>query len=83
MIKTLGYLRESISNYSDEQEDAKSILRKLTDKNFENEQSFVRHLSEEEVEFLNKVLPDEINYAMEEQDYKRVHELNEVYELLY
>ncbi|MBD8070201.1 hypothetical protein [Bacillus sp. PS06] len=50
---------------------------------YENETSFIRDLTEDEVSFLNKILPDEISYAMDERDYKRVDELNEVYELLY
>ncbi|MDF0726277.1 sigma-G-dependent sporulation-specific acid-soluble spore protein CsgA [Cytobacillus sp. S13-E01] len=83
MEQTLAYLRESISNYSDEQKVPKRIYEKLMQKPFESEGAFVRVLDEEEIEFLNKVLPDEINYAMEEQDFKRVKELNEVYELLF
>ena len=83
MEQTLAYLRESLSNYSDEQKVSKRIYEKLLQKPYESEGAFVRVLDEEEIEFLNKVLPDEINYAMEEQDFKRVQELNEVYELLF
>lgn len=42
----------------------------------------MQQIDEEEIEFLNKVLPEEINYAMDEKDFTRVHQLNEVYELL-
>ena len=83
MEQTLGYLRESLSNYTEEQQLANQIFKKLLSSEYDSEESFVRTLEGEEIEFLNKVLPDEINYAMEEQDFKRVHELNEVYELLY
>jgi len=82
MDQTLGFLRETVSNYTDEQQLAISIYKKIESKEFSNEENFVRSLTEEEVSFLNNILPDEINYAMEEQDYKRVHELNDVYELL-
>jgi hypothetical protein len=83
MVEALGYLRESISNYTDEQKHAISIQKKLNENKYENENLFIRDLSEDEISFLNKVLPDEISYAMDEKDYKRVNELNEVYELLY
>ncbi|WP_078546156.1 sigma-G-dependent sporulation-specific acid-soluble spore protein CsgA [Litchfieldia alkalitelluris] len=83
MIKTLGYLRESVSNYTDEQTFAQSIQKKILKNDYGSEIVFVRDLSEDEVSFLNKILPDEIKYAMEEKDYKRVQELNDVYELLY
>ncbi|SDP54093.1 hypothetical protein SAMN05216565_103564 [Litchfieldia salsa] len=83
MIEALGYLRESISNYSDEQKDALSIQNKINENRYESETMFIRDLTEDEISFLNNILPDEINYAMNEKDYKRVNELNEVYELLY
>lgn len=82
MDKTLGYLIEAISNYDEEQKASKTILTKIMKHQYHSEEEFVRDLNDEEVEFLNHVLPDEINYAMEERDFKRVQELNEVYELL-
>jgi hypothetical protein len=39
-------------------------------------------LDEDEIQFLNNVLPDEIKYAFNEQDFIRGNQLNEVYELL-
>ncbi|WP_010284090.1 sigma-G-dependent sporulation-specific acid-soluble spore protein CsgA [Bacillus timonensis] len=82
MDKTLGYLIESISNYGDENKISRAILTKMINNQYISEEAFVRDLDEEEIEFLNKVLPDEINYAMDEKDFKRVNQLNEVYELL-
>lgn len=82
MDKTLGYLIESISNYGDENKISRAILTKMINNQYTSEEAFVRDLDDEEIEFLNKVLPDEINYAMDERDFKRVHQLNEVYELL-
>ena len=83
MDKTLGYLREILSNYSDGHNEGKQIYRKLSEGNFTAEGDFVRELNQKEINFLNKILPNEINYAKEEQDEKRAHELNEVFELLY
>ena len=83
MDKTLGYLREILSNYSDGHNEGKQIYRKLSEGNFTSEGDFVRQLNQKEVNFLNKILPNEINYAKEEQDEKRAHELNEVFELLF
>jgi hypothetical protein len=83
MDKTLGYLRETLSNYTGEHDSqGRHLYRKLTEGQFHTEEMFVRHLSSEDIEFLNKILPDEINYANEEKDHKRAKELNEVYELL-
>ncbi|MEH7224329.1 sporulation protein [Bacillus sp. JJ1566] len=82
MDKTLGYLIESISNYGDENKISRAILTKMINNQYRTEEALVRDLDEEEIEFLNKILPDEINYAMDEKDFKRVNQLNEVYELL-
>ncbi|WP_099362764.1 sporulation protein [Fredinandcohnia onubensis] len=82
MDKTLGYLIESISNYGDENKTSRAILTKIINNQYASEEALVRDLDEEEIEFLNKVLPEEINYAMDEKDFTRVHQLNEVYELL-
>ncbi len=82
MDKTLGYLIESISNYGDENKISRVILTKIMNNQYMTEGALVRDLDEEEIEFLNKILPEEINYAMDERDFKRVQQLNEVYELL-
>ncbi|WHZ01235.1 sigma-G-dependent sporulation-specific acid-soluble spore protein CsgA [Neobacillus sp. YX16] len=83
MDKTLGYLREILSNYSDQHSEGKQLYRKLSEGKFSSEGDFVRQLSQKEIAFLNEMLPQEINYAKEEQDKKRAHELNEVFELLF
>jgi hypothetical protein len=83
MDQTLGYLREILSNYSDEHSEGRHLYRKLSDGQFTSEGSFVRELNSKEINFLNKILPNEIKYAKEELDEKRAHELNEVYELLF
>jgi hypothetical protein len=83
MDKTLGYLRETLANYTEQYSIGQQIYNKLTKHDFSSEGSFVRHLNEEEIDFLNRILPDEINYAKEEQDELRARQLNEVYELLF
>ncbi len=83
MEKTLGYLRETLSNYTDKHSEGKHLYRKLVEGRYVSEESFVWDLTQKEVHFLNKILPDEINYAKEEQDEKRADQLNEVYELLF
>jgi hypothetical protein len=83
MDTTLGYLREILSNYSDDHSEGRQIYRKLSEEQFSSEGDFVRQLNQKEINFLNKILPNEINYAKEELDEKRAHELNEVFELLF
>lgn len=83
MDNTLGYLRETLSNYTDDHSDGKNIYRKLSEGKYTSEGDFVRQLNQKEINFLNNMLPKEINYAKEEQDEKRAHELNEVFELLF
>lgn len=83
MDKTLGYLRETLANYNDEHTIGSHLYRKLSEGHFSSEESFVRQLNQTEINFLNKILPNEINYAKEEQDEKRAYELNEVFELLF
>jgi hypothetical protein len=83
MDKTLNYLREIVSNYTEEHSTGKQIYQKLMKGTYTSEGSFVRDLNQKEISFLNKILPKEINYAKEEQDEKRAFELNEVFELLY
>jgi hypothetical protein len=78
---TLGYLREAISNY-DSSSVAKRISLKLEKGQFKTERDLVLTLDEDEIQFLNNVLPDEIKYAFNEQDFIRGNQLNEVYELL-
>ncbi|MFD2444423.1 sigma-G-dependent sporulation-specific acid-soluble spore protein CsgA [Bacillus sp. CGMCC 1.16607] len=82
MDQTLGYLRETLSNYTEEHAICQRMYEKIKQNHYTSEGAFVRDLSATEIDFLNKILPDEIHYAKQEQDQKRAHELNEVYELL-
>jgi predicted transcriptional regulator len=83
MDQTLGYLRETLSNYTEQYTIGQRIYEKVKQEKYQSEGAFVRDLSAEEIDFLNKILPDEIQYAKDELDQKRAHELNEVFELLF
>ena len=80
---TLGYLKEILSNYTDDHSEGRFIYKKLVEGAYTSEKSFVRDLTQKESKFLNNILPKEINHAKEVQDEKRAFELNEVYELLF
>jgi phosphoribosyl-ATP pyrophosphohydrolase len=83
MEKTQAYLREIISNYTETYPLTKKIYQRLEQGDYPSEGDFVRDLTTEEIEFLNKILPEAIEYAKNELDEKRAQQLNEVYELLY
>lgn len=83
MNQPLGYLKEILSNYTDRSDTGKEIYSIIKEFDFITEESFVRKLSAEQIDFLNKILPDEINLARESQDNERYSQLNEVYERLY
>ncbi|MBO0962063.1 sigma-G-dependent sporulation-specific acid-soluble spore protein CsgA [Neobacillus sp. MM2021_6] len=83
MDQTLRYLRETLSNYTEDYAEGRHLYMKLSEGAYASEASFVRDLGQKEIYFLNRMLPKEINYAKEEQDEKRAHELNEVFELLF
>jgi hypothetical protein len=44
---------------------------------------FVRELTQKENQYRNRVLAKVIKYSNQEQNYERVRQLNEVYELLF
>ncbi|RSD26150.1 sigma-G-dependent sporulation-specific acid-soluble spore protein CsgA [Mesobacillus subterraneus] len=83
MEKTQAYLREIVSNYTETYPLSKKIYKRLEEGNYPSEGAFVKHLTMEEIEFLNKILPEAIEYAKNELDEERAHQLNEVYELLF
>ncbi|RXI95525.1 sporulation protein [Anaerobacillus alkaliphilus] len=83
MDATLGYLRESLSNYTEKYPSCQRIYTKLKEGHYQNEGEFVNDLNEAEMAVLDLVLKNEISYAKKEQDQKRAHELSEVYELLF
>ena len=83
MEKTQAYLREILSDYTESYPLSKKIYQRIEEGNYPSEGEFVRDLTAEEIEFLNKILPEAIEYAKNELDSKRAQQLNEVYELLY
>ncbi len=82
MDTTLAYLKEIVSNYTDDHPMSKQIYKKILTSQNHDELSFVRNLDEDEAHFLNQILPQEIQHALEEQDFTRMTELNHVYELI-
>lgn len=83
MDKTLGYLREIVSYYTEQSSLCKKIYEKIEKNLDSSEEDFVRKLSQKEINYLNEILPQEIRYAKDEKDNERVRQLNEVYELLF
>jgi len=83
MEQTIAYLREILANYTEKDPISKEIYRKLEAGNYASEGDLVRDLSYKESEYLNGILPWEIQYAHNEQDDQRAYQLNEVYELLF
>lgn len=83
MNKPLAYLREILSNYTDRSDTAEFLFKRIEQGHYSNEESFVRSLSDEENNFLNSILPEEIKHANNEQDETRAHQLNEVFEQLF
>lgn len=79
---TLNYLRESLSNYVDN-DMCQHLVQRIESDQYASEEQFVRSLSEEEMAYLNDVLETELNYAKNVDNDVRVKELNEVYELLF
>ncbi|WP_407668341.1 sporulation protein [Oceanobacillus damuensis] len=79
---TLEYLRESLSNYI-ENDMCQQILAKMEANKYANEEKFVSDLDGEEMNYLDMVLENELDYAKNVQNDIRVQELNEVYEQLF
>ncbi|WP_102345818.1 sporulation protein [Bacillus sp. Marseille-P3661] len=82
MEKTLAYLREILSNHLSESETCHIIYEKISNKDYKDENAFIDDLDENEMMYLNNVLPDEIQYAQNEQDDQRTYELTNIYDRL-
>ncbi|KKK37811.1 sporulation protein [Mesobacillus campisalis] len=83
MEQTIAYLREILANYTEKDDVSVGIYRKIEKGSYASEGALVNDLTFEESEYLNKILPWEIQYAKNEQDEQRAYQLNEVYELLF
>lgn len=82
MDHTLDYLRESLSNWLDEDHAARQIYKKLMHEHYRNEEEFSKDLTRQEAAYLDDIMKKEMNYAKDEQDMIRFKELHEVYERL-
>ncbi|MGE7781038.1 sigma-G-dependent sporulation-specific acid-soluble spore protein CsgA [Peribacillus sp. NPDC097264] len=82
MDRTIGYLREILSNYTDQHPEAQHIYDKIKHGQFHSEKELVRELTGKESELLNRILPKEMEHAKEAMDSERYTQLNEVYEQL-
>ncbi|MGF2614891.1 sporulation protein [Rossellomorea vietnamensis] len=83
MDQNLAYLREVLSNYTEENDLMSEINRKIENGHYASEGAFVRDLSEEEIRSLESILDNEIHHANEAGDLERGYQLNEVFELLF
>lgn len=83
MNQPLGYLKEILSNYTDHSDIGREIYAIIRENDFTSEEMFITKLSAEQMDFLNAILPNEMNHAEEVDDYERLSQLNEVYEQLY
>jgi hypothetical protein len=83
MEQTIAYLREILANYTEKDPISKRIYSKIEAGNYTSEGDLVKDLTFEESNYLNGILPWEIQYAQNEQDDQRAYQLNEVYELLF
>lgn len=83
MDETLAYLKESLSNWADDNPAAHDLYQKLQGYMGESEAHFASDLSQEEVQFLSEIMNKEISYAEHANDDVRLAQLNEVNEQLY
>ena len=83
MDQSLGYLREILSAYMENDTVGKKIYNRISTHDYQSEGQFVNQLSQVENHYLNRILIDAIKYSKQEQDFERARQLNEVYELLF
>ncbi|WP_226034791.1 sigma-G-dependent sporulation-specific acid-soluble spore protein CsgA [Aquibacillus saliphilus] len=83
MDQNLAYLHEVLSNYTEDNEAAQDIDRKISNLNFSSEEEFVKELNQEQIQLLSQILSKEMHHANESGDHERGFQLNEVNELLF
>lgn len=81
--KSLQYLAESLSNYTESDIVSQQIMQKLDRKTYKTVIDFIEDLNDGEKEYLNTLLKQDIRYAQNTQDYIRLNELNDIYEQLF
>lgn len=82
MDRTIGYLREILSNYTDKYPEAQQIYDKINQCHFRSEKELVNMLDRNETSLRNQILPQEIVHSKEVRDTERFNQLTEVYEQL-
>ncbi|RDU36593.1 sporulation protein [Neobacillus piezotolerans] len=82
MDQSLAYLREILSNYTENHNEGKKLFDKLKN-HYRTAEDFAEHLDAGDITFLNSILPEEIKYALDEKDEERAEQLNNVYEQLF
>lgn len=83
MDNSIRYLRESLSNYTEESEISSRIYEKIEENDYVSEEEFIEDLDENEIAYLDKLLAKEIRYATQAKDEIRAKELTEIYQLLF
>nr|WP_306798649.1 sporulation protein [Oceanobacillus saliphilus] len=78
----MEYLRESLSNYM-ENDMCQQLVSKLEANHYTSEKKFIDDLDGNEMDYLDMVLENELDYAKNVQNDIRVQELNEVFEQLF
>ncbi|WP_231689603.1 sigma-G-dependent sporulation-specific acid-soluble spore protein CsgA [Bacillus sp. FJAT-27245] len=81
MDQSLAYLREILSNYTEGHSEGKKLFDLLKNE-YQSVEQFAEDLDEGGVKFLNSILPEEIDYSLNEKDEERAGQLNKVYEQL-
>jgi Zn-dependent M32 family carboxypeptidase len=83
MEQSLSYLREILSAHTENDAVGRRLYKRLSTHDFKSDQIFAWQLTQEESNYLNKVLEEAIEYSKQEQDEERARQLNEVYEQLF
>jgi len=80
--QTLGYLRESLSNWTERDQTAKNLYEKITQTTYQNNANFVDDLEDQERRYITEMLQYEMDYAKNEQDSVRYQALKSIFDLL-
>jgi hypothetical protein len=82
MERSLGYLRESLSNWTDTNETARQLYSMIETQPYESNATFIEDLGDEEKTYLQEMIRYEMNYAKNERDKVRYDALNSIFRLM-
>ncbi|WP_025028539.1 hypothetical protein [Caldalkalibacillus mannanilyticus] len=82
MEQTLGYLRESLSNWVERDPTAQHLYQKIEQKSYHDNANFIEDLDEKERTYITEMLQYEMDYAKNEQDQVRYDALRSIFDLL-